>query len=90
MHPLYSPQKYPADVAQQIRQMPPLATEIANRWMLGWPKRVKALLEAGQYLDALKAQEKSEREALSSPGMNHLAQHEKAEVMGLDPAPPTL
>ena len=69
--------------------MPPLAIAIANRWMMGWPKTVKALLENQQYLDALKEQEQAEREAYSRPGNQHLARHEIAELYGLSSAPPT-
>ena len=90
MQDLYSPSSYPAPLKAEIQTLPPLATEIANRWMLGWPKRVAALIEAGEYLDALKAQEEAEREAYSNPGNLHLARHEIADLYGLTSAPPTL
>lgn len=90
MQALHSPSSYPTEIREALRKMPPLATEIANRWMLGWPKRVKALIEAGKYLESLQAQETREREALSQPGNKHLAHHEIAELYGLTPEPPTL
>lgn len=89
MQPLYKPNSYPVPIRAALKQMPPLATEIANRWMLGWPKTVQALLAANQYLDALKEQEEAERSAYSNPGNKHLARHEIAELYGLSASPPT-
>lgn len=65
-----------------------LATEILNRWMLGWPKRVKVLLDAGELMPLLISQEVQEREVYSEPGNRHLAWHEMAELYGLSAAPP--
>jgi hypothetical protein len=81
---------YPAELRQAIAKMPPLATEIANRWALGWPKAVKELIQAGQYLEALKSQEQQERDVLSRPGLSHLAQHEILQEYGLSQSPPTI
>lgn len=88
MQSLYSPKKYPADLARKINYLSPLAISIANRWMLGWPEAVKALIAAGEYMDALREQEAQERRAMDAPGLNHLSSWEKAEVMGLTQAPP--
>jgi hypothetical protein len=88
MQTLYRPNSYPPEIRRKIVSMPPLAAEIANRWMLGWPKRVKALLEAGEYLPALKAQEEQERNALANETARHLARHEIAQEWGLSPEPP--
>lgn len=90
MQTLRSPTTYPTNVREAIAKMPPLATEIANRWLLGWPKAVKSLLTEDGYLLALAEQEAREREAYSQPGSAHLARHEIAELYGLSPAPPTL
>lgn len=89
MTDLYNRKAYSQEIASEIQKMPPLATQIANRWMLGWPKTVKALIVSGEYLEALTMQEKDERKALSDPSLNHLSSWEKAEVMGLMQAPPT-
>lgn len=89
MQPLYKLNRYPVLIRAALKAMPPLAMEIANRWMLGWPKTVKALLETNQYLDALKEQEIAERSAYSNPGNKHLARHEIAELYGPSSAPPT-
>ncbi len=88
MQTLHAPQKYPPEIRQALANLPPLATEIANRWMLGWPKAVAALIESGEYLELLMSQEQQEREAYSQPGNSHLARHEIADLYGLSPAPP--
>lgn len=90
MQPLYRPESYPQSVKNALGTMPPLATEIANRWMMGWPDRVKALIEANEYLPALLEQEEAERTAYSNPGNQHLARHEIADLYGLSSSPPTL
>lgn len=73
---LYKQSAYPKEIANKIRRMSPLATDIANRCMLGWSKTVKALIASGEYLEALAIQEAKEREALIQPGMNHLSSWE--------------
>jgi len=90
MDTLRCPRKYPPEIREAIAKMPALATDIANRWMLGWPKTVAALLAEGGYLEALMDQEQREREAYSQPGNQHLARHEIADLYGLSPGPPTL
>jgi hypothetical protein len=90
MQSLVTPSKYPTEIRQALGKMTPLATEIANRWMLGWPTAVQSLISEGCYLEALTQQEQREREAYSQPGNDHLARHEIAELYGLSPAPPSL
>ena len=85
---IYNQKAYPPEALAAIKAMPPLATAIANRWLLGWPEAVKALLASGEYVEALTRQEQAEREALAEPGMMHLSQWEKTEAMGLTQAPP--
>ena len=87
---LYSPNQYPPKIREELAKMSPLAREIANRWMLGWPKRVKTLIRAQEYLPALKAQEQQERDVLSNPGNSHLARHEIVQEYGLSLEPPTM
>lgn len=89
MEELYRSKTYSPEIRAAIKKLPPLATEIANRWMLGWPGAVKALLESGEYLAALKEQERQERKVLAEPGNSHLARHEIAQEYGLSLAPPT-
>ncbi len=66
-----------------------LSVEIANRWMLGWPKTVKALIKSGEYLEALKRQEAEERDLFSRTDLRHLARHEICDLYGLTLMPPT-
>lgn len=89
MAELYNPKMYPVDLRRKLRLMPRLTVAIVNRWALGWPKAVKALIDSGEYLAALKAQDAQERKVLAEPGNNHLADHEKIELAGLSMAPPT-
>lgn len=88
MQSLYLPKKYPPDLARKIEHMSPSAISIANRWMLGWPEAVAALIATDEYLAALTHQEAQERRALADLNLNHLSSWEKAEVMGLSQAPP--
>lgn len=89
MQALYKPNQYPQEIRAKLKLMTPLAIEIANRWMLGWPKAVQELIEAGQYLEALRNQESEEREVLSNPGNSHLARHEIVQEYGLSLSPPS-
>lgn len=89
MQTLYSPKTYPEPLQTEIKAMSDTAIEIANRWLLGWPKTVKALILTGEYLDALKEQEAQEIKVKLDSSMNHLSSWEKNEVMGLNEAPPT-
>jgi hypothetical protein len=68
--------------------MSPLATEIANRWMMGWSERVKVLIAVNEYLPVLVAQESEEREILASSTSKHLARYELVQEMGLTLEPP--
>lgn len=90
MQTLYRESSYPKEIKLQLQKMPPLATEILNRWMMGWPKRVQALIESQQLMPELIAQEEAERTAYSAPGNRHLARHEIAQLYGLTDAAPTL
>ena len=88
MNALVSPKSYPPQIREDLLAMPPLAQEIANRWVMGWPQRVKALVAAGEFLPALRKQEEAERDALADPGLGHLALHEKVQMAGLTLEPP--
>ena len=88
MPSLYKPEVYPKELKSKLRVMPPLAIEIANRWVLGWSETVKNLIASNEYLEALQIQERLERAALIHPGMEHLSAWEKTEQMGLSQRPP--
>lgn len=89
MQSLYKPHQYPPELRQALSSMSDTAIEIANRWALGWPQAVKALIASGEYLDALKAQEREEIRVKLEPGLSHLSSWEKAEVYGLCQSPPS-
>jgi len=80
--------RYPVEIQRFINVAPPLMIEIANRWVLGWPEAVTALIESGEYLEALENQEQQEREILASAGTGHLARHEILQEFGLSLSPP--
>ncbi|MDP2784900.1 MAG: hypothetical protein Q8O38_09970 [Sulfurimicrobium sp.] len=89
MQPIHNPRQYPQELRQAIGQMSDTAIEIANRWALGWPQSVKELIASGEYLDALKAQEREEIRVKLEPGLSHLSSWEKAEMYGLSQSPPS-
>lgn len=91
MPDLYREKDYPPDVRQAIMNSGRTGIEIANRWMLGWPKTVKELLEAGEYLAAFQEQVEAEKNAVASMGdMSYLTPREMAEFAGLRMGPPSI
>ena len=82
------------ETARQIEAMGVYASQIADRWAGGWPQQTRALESAGKLLPALK--KRAEREAAiyveaRQGGRNsHLADHEIAQIYGLNPEPPSL
>jgi len=49
--PMQSPvylNRYPKEIQKKLKYAKPLTIEIANRWVLGWPEAVTALIESGQ------------------------------------------
>lgn len=91
MEELTSRKIYAPDVATKIELMGAMAVSIANRWMMGWPDRVKALLTAGTYLDSLKLQTDQESEILvSEANLRHLARREILQMYEIRESPPTL
>ena len=89
MQSLYKPRQYPPELRQTLGRMSGTAIEIANRWALGWPQTVKELIASGEYLDALKAQEREEIRVKLEPGLSHLSSWEKAQEYGLSQSPPS-
>jgi hypothetical protein len=81
-------ERYPKYLQRKLKSATPLAIEIANRWMLGWPKAVTALIDSGEYWEALENQAQQERDVLTLPGNTHLAKHEIVQEYGLSLSPP--
>lgn len=87
MQPLYQPQNYPDELSNLVVQSR-IGIELANRWMLGWPDRVTALIEAREYQVAFEMQLEQEIEAEANAAQyNHLSSWEKREVLGLRESP---
>jgi hypothetical protein len=89
MQELVKPNAYPIEVREEVLAMSQTAREIANRWMLGWPKRVQRLIAENYYLEALAEQTRQEERAKMDTSLNHLSSWEKAQVWELSLAPPT-
>jgi hypothetical protein len=89
MEELTSRKAYAPDVATTIEAMGAMTVSIANRWMLGWPDRVKALLTAGTYLDCLKSQADQEAEILANEAnLRHLSRREVLQMYEIQESPP--
>jgi len=87
MQNLYKPQAYPKELHSLITKTR-MGIELANRWMLGWPDRVRALIEAGEYQLAFESQLAQEIEVEANTAQyNHLSSWEKREVLGLSESP---
>jgi hypothetical protein len=88
MRTLLKPDQYPQWELDQINAMSDYATDLANRWAIGWPERVKALIETAEYLDVLIRQEYMEREAICWAADNKLRVEDVFRSRGLSLAPP--
>ncbi|MEO6354854.1 MAG: hypothetical protein ABIO19_05460 [Burkholderiaceae bacterium] len=89
MQELISRKTYGQDVAASIEALGAMAVSVANRWMMGWPARVKALLKAGTYLGCLETQVEQEKTILANePNMRHLARHEILQIYEIRESPP--
>lgn len=80
---LMKPEAYPPEIRKVLQEPNWIRRAIANRWILGWPGRVKRLIETGEYLPALLEQEEQEADALAENADNSLSPTEKAQLAGL-------
>lgn len=86
---LYKREIYGPAGALQIETLGSMAVAIANRWQLGWPEQVKALIKARLYLVNLDAQAEREMDVLADAGdLQHMADHEILQMHEIDAAPP--
>lgn len=90
MQDVYRKQAYPQDVLKAIRSSGRLGIELANRWMLGWPEAVLALLASGEYLTAFERELGLEKDALAESTATHLAPMEIVALAGLAMGPPSV
>lgn len=91
MENLLNRNAYAKAVAVTIEAKGAMAVSIANRWMMGWPDRVSALLKSGAYVGCLESQLEQEREILANEAnLRHLARREILELYEIREAPPAL
>ncbi len=89
MENLQNREIYGPHLAIDIEKLGSIGTDIANRWLLGWPNAVKNLLDIGTYLDILTAQVDHEKTVLSNEsGLRHLSPREILSVYEIREAPP--
>ena len=82
---------YTPEMALAIETMGSIAVAVANRWQMGWPDRVSALLNNQTYMEALKQQVELEKDVLSNEmDLRHLAQHEILAYHEIRQDPPTV
>lgn len=81
---------YTFEIAVKIEAMGAIAVSIANRWMLGWPARVTALLKATTYLECLESQANQEKDILlaNEANMRHLSRREILQIYEIKESPP--
>lgn len=92
MEELTGRKAYPAEVATVIEARGAMAVSIANRWKMGWPDRVAALLKAGPetYLGCLETQVSKEKDILANEAnLRHLARHEILQMYEIKESPPS-
>lgn len=89
MEPLCNREVYGPGLALWIESMGSIAVSIANRWQMGWPQRVQALLNAGVYQVNLDAQMNLEKDVLSEAvDLRHLSYHEILQLHEIQESPP--
>ena len=89
MEELLSRKAYPSAMAAQIEAMGAMAVSVANRWVMGWPQRVKALVKSGAYLGCLETQVAHENDILAKTAdLRHLARHEIMQLYEIRESPP--
>jgi hypothetical protein len=81
---LYNPQLYGTTIANEIEKMGTRAVAIANRWAMGSPETVMALLMAREYLLKLREQNERELDVLAEEtGLRHLSPTEILQTHGV-------
>lgn len=89
MPSLYNPDIYPDQVRELLLQSGQIGIEIANRWMMGWPKRVVQLLVQDMYEDVFQYQLLQEQDVIArASNLSHLAPMEIIVMSGLTLEPP--
>lgn len=90
MEPLCNREVYGPGLAMWIEGMGTIAVSIANRWQMGWPQRVQALLSAGIYQVNLDAQMNREKDVMAEAmDLQHLSYREILQLHEIQESPPT-
>ncbi len=91
MQLLYNQDIYPHQVREMILQSGQIGIEIANRWMMGWPKRVVNLLVQDIYEEVFQYQLLQEQDVIArASNLSHLAPLEIMVMSGLSLEPPEM
>lgn len=86
---LTSRNAYAPEIAARIEAMGSVAVAVANRWLMGWPARVTALLKAETYLVCLETQVEQESTVLASEtDLRHLSRREILQLYEIRESPP--
>jgi hypothetical protein len=89
MKPLYNPDVYPDQIQKMICESGETGIEIANRWMIGWPKRAVKLLVEDMYEEVFQYQLLQELDVIArASNLSHLAPTEIVVMSGLSVEPP--
>jgi hypothetical protein len=89
MQSLYNADVYPDQVREMVVESGPIGIEIANRWMIGWPKRVVNLLIQDMYEEVFQHQLLQEQDVIArASNLSHLAPMEVVVMSGLNLEPP--
>ena len=91
MRSLYNPDIYSDQIREMILQSGEIGIEIANRWMMGWPKRVVKLLVEDMYEEVFEYQLLQEQDVIArASNLSHLAPMEIVVMSGLSLEPPEM
>ncbi|HQS65472.1 MAG TPA: hypothetical protein PLE48_17440 [Thiobacillus sp.] len=89
MEPLCNREVYGPGLAMWIEGMGTIAVSIANRWQMGWPQRVQALLDGGNFQVNLDAQVNKEKDVLADAvDLQHLTHREILQMHEIQESPP--
>ena len=89
MKSLYNADMYSDQIREMICESGETGIEIANRWIIGWPKRVAKLLVEDMYEDVFQYQLLQEQDVIArASNLSHLAPLEIVIMSGLSLEPP--
>ena len=91
MQSLYNPDIYSDQAREMILQSGEIGIEIANRWLMGWPKRVVKLLVQDMYEEVFQYQLLQEQDVIArASNLSRLAPMEIVVMSGLSLEPPEM